>query len=521
LRLRKPWARGATTFGWTACLASTSVVLLCGTIIITRQPNFTAVWPDAFDLLFGLAFLPLGATGALIIAGRRTTVVGWLFCAASVFWSLSLGARVYAAYPILARDLVSADSTIFAELAILVVAVSFFIFPEDRWTIDPRRPITPVVAVAVSVCALAAIIQPTLFQRVLQQLRNMLYPISLARPGALAYGAFALPADEFFVLVALCAAVVTVLVRLVWARGVRRQQLKWFACAAIVPLAGLTDMLLYDWGSGALIAAVGVCALAGSVAIAILRYRLYEIDFIVNRTLVYAGVVTVLGAVFVGITWLLQSVLVSMTGQRTDLVPGVAGVFVALTFQPVRSRAQTLVDRLLPEREERALFFTDIVGSTDLVARMGDARWRDLLDRYRATVRKALRRHGGTEMHIAGDSFFAVFVDPLRAVRCAETLVPVLRSLGLPSRFGIHWGTCEMRGEEVSGLSVWMAARVMSAAGQDEIVVSEALRNAVGQDTLEFQFRGRHSLKGIPGTWPLHALLEPAEAARTSTGATN
>ena len=109
-------------------------------------------------------------------------------------------------------------------------------------------------------------------------------------------------------------------------------------------------------------------------------------------------------------------------------------------------------------------------------------------------------------MHIAGDSFFVTFTDPRRAVRCALALVPALRAIDVPSRFGLHWGTCEMRGEEVSGIAVWTAARVMSTAGADEIVLSETMRSLVEDDHLPLVDRGVHHLKGIPGQWRLHAI---------------
>jgi class 3 adenylate cyclase len=97
-------------------------------------------------------------------------------------------------------------------------------------------------------------------------------------------------------------------------------------------------------------------------------------------------------------------------------------------------------------------------------------------------------------MHIAGDSFFATFRHPQRAVDCARALAPALRTLGVPSRFGLHWGACEMRGEGVSGLAVWAAARVMAAAEPDEIVVSDAMRETPG-DAVPVQDRGVHTLK--------------------------
>jgi class 3 adenylate cyclase len=140
------------------------------------------------------------------------------------------------------------------------------------------------------------------------------------------------------------------------------------------------------------------------------------------------------------------------------------------------------------------------------LATLGDARWRDVLAEYRATVRREIRRHGGSEMHTAGDSFFVTFTDPRRAVQCALALAPALRVLGIPSRFGLHWGDCEMRGEEVSGLAVWAAARVMAVGGADEIVLSDAMRQELADGGVPLEDRGVHTLKGVPGKWRLHVI---------------
>jgi class 3 adenylate cyclase len=113
------------------------------------------------------------------------------------------------------------------------------------------------------------------------------------------------------------------------------------------------------------------------------------------------------------------------------------------------------------------------------------------------------RRFGGAEMHIAGDSFFVTFTDPVRAVRCALVLTSALRSLGLPSRFGIHRGAREMQGPEVSGLAVWAAASVMSTAVPGEILVSEALRYVITDPAVKLEDHGSHRLEGLAGEWRL------------------
>jgi class 3 adenylate cyclase len=243
-----------------------------------------------------------------------------------------------------------------------------------------------------------------------------------------------------------------------------------------------------------------------AIAAAITRYRLFDIDVIINRAFVYGSVTAILCGAFLLASSVAQRAIEATTGGRADLVTFGIAVLVALGFRPLHRRMRVLADRILPARQELALLFTDIVSSTDRLAELGDARWRAILDQYRSTVRRELRHHGGSEMHIAGDSFFVTFTDPRRAVRCALALVPALRAIDVPSRFGLHWGTCEMRGEEVSGIAVWAAARVMSTAGADEIVLSDTMRRLVEDDHLPLEDRGVHHLKGIPGDWRLHAI---------------
>jgi class 3 adenylate cyclase len=302
---------------------------------------------------------------------------------------------------------------------------------------------------------------------------------------------------------------------------VERQQTKWvlvafsallLVVAALVCalVAGMPDELI---AMDILLSSIPVLFMPIAVALAVLHRGLWNVDLVLNRTVLYGTVGIVLGASFLLASSGVQRVVEVQTGQRSDVLTLGLAVIVAVTFQPLRRRVAVLVDGVLPARQELALFFTDIVGSTEHLAEVGDARWRELLDQYRATVRRELRKQRGTEMHIAGDSFFATFADPLRAVRCAEALRTALRALSVPSRFGLHWGACEMRGEEVSGLAVWAAARIMGAAHEDEIVLSDAMRVVLEQTAgrrssslFELEDRGAHTLKGVPGEWRLHTL---------------
>jgi len=213
-----------------------------------------------------------------------------------------------------------------------------------------------------------------------------------------------------------------------------------------------------------------------AIAIAVHRYRLYAIDVLINRAAAY-GSVTVALAVVLGVTNLvLQRILESVAGQRSDFVTALLAAGAVFAFGPLSRRVRPIADRFLPGRAQLSLLFTDIVGSTERIVELGDQRWRSLLDQYRAGVRQDLAHFRGREVDTAGDAFFAVFDRPLDGVRCAWAIRATVRRLGLESRTGLHVDEVELRGEKVSGLAVHAAARVMAAAGAGEILVSDAVR---------------------------------------------
>jgi class 3 adenylate cyclase len=157
-----------------------------------------------------------------------------------------------------------------------------------------------------------------------------------------------------------------------------------------------------------------------------------------------------------------------------------------------------------PDRMLTTLLFTDIVDSTTLAARMGDRRWRDLLDQHHALMRVQLERFGGREVSTTGDGFFASFDRPVAAVRCAAAAVDAMPSLGLQIRAGVHTGEVEVRGAELGGLAVHIAARVAALAGGGEVMVSSTVKDLLAGGDLGFEERGEHELKGVPGTWRLY-----------------
>ena len=163
------------------------------------------------------------------------------------------------------------------------------------------------------------------------------------------------------------------------------------------------------------------------------------------------------------------------------------------------------------ERVLAAIVFTDIVGSTERAAALGDDRWRDLLDNHDTIVRRVLQRFGGREVNTAGDGFVATFVSPSAAIACADELVDAVRVLGIEVRVGIHAGEVDLRGADVAGMAVHIGARVAALAGPSEVLVSSTVRDIVAGSRRAFAERGERELKGVPGPWRLYALVrEPA-----------
>ncbi len=153
------------------------------------------------------------------------------------------------------------------------------------------------------------------------------------------------------------------------------------------------------------------------------------------------------------------------------------------------------------------LLFTDIVGSTEHADKLGDARWRSLLDQERAIIRREMAEREGVEVDTAGDGFLARFESPARAIDCARALRDDVKRLGVEIRAGIHIGECELQGGRVSGIAVHVAARVQAAANPGQILVSATVKDLVSGSALRFEDRGEHSLKGVPGEWRLYSLV--------------
>jgi len=162
-------------------------------------------------------------------------------------------------------------------------------------------------------------------------------------------------------------------------------------------------------------------------------------------------------------------------------------------------------EELEPDRMLATVLFTDIVGSTDKMAELGDRSWRNLLDGHHTAVRRQLARFRGIEMDTAGDGFFARFDGPARAIRCAQAITEDVLKLGIQLRAGLHTGECELADGKVAGIAVSIGARIAGAAKPGEVLVSSTVKDLVAGSGLAFEDRGTHELKGVPGEWRLYA----------------
>jgi pimeloyl-ACP methyl ester carboxylesterase len=173
--------------------------------------------------------------------------------------------------------------------------------------------------------------------------------------------------------------------------------------------------------------------------------------------------------------------------------------------RPIRERGEW--ELFEPERVLATVLFTDLAGSTEKLAELGDRRWRELLSEHHARVRRQLARYSGRELDTAGDGFFAAFDGPARAIRCACAIVDSVRDLGLEVRAGLHTGECEQLDGKVGGIAVHIGARVAAAARPGEVIVSRTVKDLVAGSEIAFEDRGSAELKGVPGAWELFAVV--------------
>ena len=180
----------------------------------------------------------------------------------------------------------------------------------------------------------------------------------------------------------------------------------------------------------------------------------------------------------------------------------------AIAMHETRALADATAGGVTPDRVLATVLFTDIVDSTDRAVTLGDRAWRDLLGRHDALIRHRLGEFGGRVLDSAGDGVFATFEGPARAIRRAQSIVRSAQESGLELRAGLHAGECELHGDKLAGIAVHIGARVAGQAGSAEVLVSQTVKDLVAGSGIEFEDRGVHELKGVPGEWRLYRVAE-------------
>jgi class 3 adenylate cyclase len=193
--------------------------------------------------------------------------------------------------------------------------------------------------------------------------------------------------------------------------------------------------------------------------------------------------------------------LVEYDGEAVQVLVGVDEQMDAIERFITGAVRRPAADRVLA-----TVLFTDICGSTERAAALGDRDWKSLLDRHDEVLRDVLARHGGIEVDTTGDGMLSMFDSPTRAVRCASDMIEGSQATGLAIRAGVHTGEVERRGQDVAGIAVHIGARVAALAGAGEVLVSGTVPPLVVGSRLDFADRGDHELKGVPGTWHLFAV---------------
>jgi class 3 adenylate cyclase len=179
----------------------------------------------------------------------------------------------------------------------------------------------------------------------------------------------------------------------------------------------------------------------------------------------------------------------------------------ALVKEVERFLSSVRTEEAVFDRVLATVLFTDIVGSTEHAATLGDRAWHELLERHHATVQAMLGRYHGREIDTAGDGVFATFDGPARAIRCAQAVIEAVRVLGIEVRAGLHTGEVQTPGDQVRGIAVHIGARVGALAGPSEVLVSHTVKDLVAGSGLAFEDAGEHELKGVPDRWKLYRVV--------------
>ena len=197
-------------------------------------------------------------------------------------------------------------------------------------------------------------------------------------------------------------------------------------------------------------------------------------------------------------------------GAKVVELPGEDRLFFVGDTGPMLDAVEQFLTGQLPahhsDRVLATVLFTDIVGSTEHAARIGDRRWKELLATHDALLRAEVERFRGRMVKSTGDGVLATFDGPGRAIRCACAIGDSVRSFGIDTRAGLHTGEIELRGDDVAGVAVHIGARVSALAGAGEVLVSSTVKDLVTGSDINFEDRGEHELKGVPGSWKLYAV---------------
>jgi class 3 adenylate cyclase len=201
-----------------------------------------------------------------------------------------------------------------------------------------------------------------------------------------------------------------------------------------------------------------------------------------------------------------------IAGARIVELPGDEHFFWVGEYDTMLADIERFVSEFQHQEAELQRFlatvlFTDIVGSTETGARMGDRAWKALVEAHHARVRGQLARFRGREIDTAGDGFFATFDGPGRGIRCAQAIIQAVRDLGIEVRAGLHTGECEQIGDKIGGIAVNIGARVAAEAGPSEVLVSQTVKDLTAGSGLEFDDAGEHELKGVPDRWHLYRVV--------------
>ena len=488
-----------------------SLVSGAGTVVLAVFNRESIRSPDEANAIQIVLPIGFGILGGLVTSRQPGNALGWLSLAIALAMGSSGLTGQYTRYALVTQP--EAPFTpwipLLGQVAEIVVypaglaALAFLLTPDGRILAPAWRWVAWTGAATTAVLVVFTATEVGVGDPAVPNPAGL---VEIARLSAGPVGVLAFLAG----LGVLVAAGASVVVRLRRATGDERLQLRWVAAgAAFAILSNLAvtvyAILFLDQTASEVVITIATTigfglVLPASFGVAILRYRLYDLDLLLNRTALYGAVTVMLAGALLAANVVAQGMVESAVGETSELVTAALGVAAGMAFGPMRRAAAPVVDRALPPRSRLTLLFTDIVESTEAIVDLGDERWREVLLEYRAVVRRELARQRGHEVNTAGDAFFAVFSRPSDAVACAVAMRAGVAALGLRVRTGLHHGEVETRGGDVAGLAVHAAARVMALAGPDQILVTEAVAGGLSGD-VPLHEKGSRELRGLPGEW--------------------